>query len=52
VACIKTYLVDTSLGIFEIARELGFPHVEHFARYFRAETGESPAAFRKRMARK
>lgn len=52
VARIETYLVDTNLAISEIARELSFPHVDHFARYFRAETGESPAGFRKRMAKR
>jgi LacI family transcriptional regulator len=49
VACIERYLVDTHLGISEIAREMKFLRVEHFARYFRAERGESPVGFRKRM---
>jgi len=44
---IATMLVETDLSIAEIAYRLGFPGVEHIARYFRKERHISPQAYRK-----
>ncbi len=52
VAHIERMLIETNLNIAEIAYESGFPGVEHIARYFRAEKGMSPQAFRKDFGRK
>lgn len=40
-------LVETSMPVAEIADELGFPDVAHFARFFRARRGIAPVAYRK-----
>jgi len=52
VAQIERLLIETNMNIAEIAYESGFPGVEHIARYFRAEKGISPLAFRKSLGRK
>ncbi|MBN1123884.1 MAG: DNA-binding transcriptional regulator [Sedimentisphaerales bacterium] len=44
---IVTMLLETDLSIAEIAFRLGFPGVEHIARYFRKEKSMSPQEFRK-----
>ena len=44
---IARLLVETHLPIGQIADSLGFPNMQHFARYFRAETRLSPLAYRK-----
>ena len=41
-------LVETNQTVAQIAMELGYPGVDHIARYFRAERGLSPVAFRKK----
>lgn len=41
-------LVETNQTVAEIAMALDYPGVDHIARYFRAERGLSPAAFRKK----
>lgn len=46
---IARLLVETHLPISEIADSLGFPDVQHFARYFRAGKRVSPLAFRRQM---
>ncbi len=40
-------LVETDLPVGRIAESLGFPDVQHFARYFRADRHISPLAFRR-----
>jgi LacI family transcriptional regulator len=40
-------LIETNKSIGQIALDLGYPGVDHIARYFRAEKGISPAAYRK-----
>jgi LacI family transcriptional regulator len=46
---IARLLVETHLPIGQIADSLGFPDMQHFARYFRAEKRLSPLAYRKRF---
>jgi LacI family transcriptional regulator len=41
-------LLETNLSISQIADEMGFPGVDHFARYFRKTKGITPQEFRKR----
>lgn len=48
---IITMLVETDLSISQIAQKMGFPGVEHIARYFRQETGTSLLVYRKRFSR-
>lgn len=45
-------LVETNMSISQIAMELGYPGVEHIARYFRQEKGMSPLAYRKQFGQK
>ena len=45
-------LVETDLPIGEIAENLGFSDVQHFARYFRAGKKASPLAFRRTYGRR
>jgi LacI family transcriptional regulator len=40
-------LIETDLPISQIAETLGFPDIQHFARYFRAGKQISPLAFRR-----
>jgi len=47
---IARLLVETHLSISQIAESLGFVDVQHFARYFRADKGMSPLAYRKAYA--
>jgi len=44
---IARLLVETNLPISHIAETLGFPDMQHFARYFRSEKQMTPLAFRK-----
>ena len=40
-------LVETELPVGQIAESLGFPYVQHFARFFRASKQTSPLAYRR-----
>ena len=42
----KALLLTTELPVKEIARQCGFPSVEHFCRAFRRETGSTPTGYR------
>ncbi|MDE3068750.1 MAG: DNA-binding transcriptional regulator [Verrucomicrobiota bacterium] len=44
---IARLLVETEMSVARIADSLGFPDVQHFARYFRAVKQISPLAYRK-----
>jgi LacI family transcriptional regulator len=44
---IAQLLVETQMPVCEIAEELGFGDIQHFARYFRSAKNISPLAFRK-----
>jgi len=44
---IAQLLVETQMPVCEIAEELGFGDIQHFARYFRSARNISPLAFRK-----
>src|SRR5258706_3270435 len=46
---IARLLVETHMPVSDIAESLGFPDVQHFARYFRAGKQVSPLAFRRQM---
>jgi LacI family transcriptional regulator len=46
---IARLLVETHLPISDIAESLGFPDVQHFARYFRAGKQVSPLAYRRQF---
>jgi LacI family transcriptional regulator len=46
---IARLLVETHMPVTEIAESLGFPDVQHFARYFRAGKQVSPLAYRRQM---
>ena len=43
----QSYLAFTGLKLSEIAFRLGFSTEQHFYRFFKRETGEAPADFRK-----
>jgi len=45
-------LVETNLPISQIASVLGYPGVDHIARYFRREKAMSPLTYRKRYGKK
>ena len=45
-------LVETNMSISQIAEALGYPGVEHIARYFRQEKGMSLLTYRKRYGQK
>ena len=45
-------LVETELPVGQIAESLGFPDVQHFARYFRASKQTSPLAYRRTCGRR
>ena len=45
-------MAETEMSVSEIAKNLGFPEVEHISRYFRKEKGMSPLAYRKKYLRK
>jgi LacI family transcriptional regulator len=44
---IARLLIETHLPISHIAETLGFPDMQHFARYFRSEKKTTPLAYRK-----
>lgn len=44
----KILLQNQSLSIKEIAFQMGFLESAHFSNYFKKQTGERPAAYRKR----
>jgi AraC-like DNA-binding protein len=44
---IAQLLVETQMPVCEIAEELGFDDIQHFARYFRSAKSMSPLAYRK-----
>jgi len=46
---IARLLVETHMPISEIAESLGFPDVQHFARYFRPSKQASPLAYRRKF---
>ena len=46
---IAQLLVETQMPVWQIAEELGFNDIQHFARYFRAAKSMSPLAYRKRL---
>ncbi len=48
---ITRMLIDTRLSIAQIALGLGFPNVDHIARFFRRQTGMTPLAYRKLHSR-
>ncbi len=48
---IAKMLVNSNIPILEIALSLGFPGVEHIARYFRQEKGMSPVEYRRKYGR-
>ena len=48
---IARLLVETELPVGRIAEDMGFPDIQHFARYFRSGKGTSPLAYRKRQGR-
>ena len=48
----KRLLTATDHSVSEIAYQVGFESPKYFCRTFRNQTGESPAAFRKRRERK
>ncbi len=45
---ITRILIETDLAISQIAQQMGFPGIEHIARYFRTEKGMSLQAYRKK----
>jgi LacI family transcriptional regulator len=49
---IARMLIETNLSISQIATSLGFPCIDHVARYFRRQKGISPKEYRERYARK
>lgn len=52
IAQAKVLLTSTNLPVKEIAQELGYNEVYHFIRQFKKNTGETPGAFRKKLAQK
>ena len=48
----KKQLEFTSVPIKDIANMTGFKTVQHFSRVFKAQTGETPAEFRKSVVQK
>jgi AraC family transcriptional regulator len=48
-ACVKRHLVAAISTIAEISVSCGFSSQSHMTRAFRVETGETPAAFRRRV---
>lgn len=46
----RILLQDAVLSIKEIAYQMGFLESAHFSNYFKKQTGESPAAYRKRIS--
>jgi AraC-like DNA-binding protein len=50
VSTAKILLQHPALSIKEISNQMGFLESAHFSNYFKKQTGESPATYRKRMA--
>jgi LacI family transcriptional regulator len=48
---IARLLVETNLPVGRIAEDMGFPDVQHFARYFRSRKQMSPLTYRKTQGR-
>lgn len=48
VSMITELLTGSNMTISEIALHMGFPDAAHIARYFRSQTGTSPADYRRR----
>jgi len=48
VGWVARILVETNRTVAQIAMDLGYPGIDHIARYFRAEKGISPVAYRRR----
>lgn len=49
---IAKLLTETNLSVAKIALELGFPGIDHIARYFQRQIGMSPNAYRKKYGQK
>lgn len=49
---IAQVLIETDQSISQIALQLGYPNVDHIARYFKREKGMNPRTFRKLYGRK
>ncbi len=43
----KQLLDDESLSISSVSQRLGFEYPQHFVRFFKAQTGKTPSAYRK-----
>lgn len=43
----KQLLNDESLSIKTVSQQLGFEHPQHFVRFFKAKTGQTPSDYRK-----
>ncbi|MBV9123769.1 MAG: DNA-binding transcriptional regulator [Planctomycetes bacterium] len=50
-ARVKQLLIDTDYSLSAIARLVGIEHHEHLSALFKARTGETPGAFRRRIRR-
>ena len=49
---IARLLIETNLSVYQIALRLGFPGVDHIAKYFRRHKGMNPVAYRNRYGHK
>lgn len=45
----KYLIADTQLSVSEVAELLGFTYSNHFTRFFRTKTGQSPTEYRKHI---
>jgi AraC-like DNA-binding protein len=45
----KRLLADSALRVTDVGLSLGFANPSHFAAFFKAGTGLSPARFRRRL---
>ncbi len=52
IEAVKNMLINTPISISEIASETGFYDISHLTKQFEAETGISPAKYRKKMLSK
>jgi LacI family transcriptional regulator len=46
---VKQLLTETELSLSDIADRVGFSYVEYLSTSFRRQTGESPAAYRRKF---